>query len=470
MWPVWCSPPCNPISNRIVTLQLQSAALAAQGRLRYGIPGDAQQVAYEGSFSLNNLRLADAKSPKKPYLSWDAVQLPKFKLTLQPNRLDAQEINISKPVGELIIEEDKTLNLVKVLKNRPPDKKPPPPAKLPPAKPATAKPNKQAPKKAGPAKESDTFPYHIAKVRVEKGNMVFADLSLRPQFMTRIHDLKGTVTGLSSLPDAQAKVQMDGQVDQYGTAKISGVIRPNDFGRSSDIEMVFRNLEMKNLSPYSGKFAGRLIKSGKFSADLKYKLHEYKMTGDNKIVIDNLTLGEQVDNPESTNLPLDLAIALLKDSNGRIDIGLPVTGDLNDPQFSIGPLVWQVFTNLITKAVTSPFRALGSLLGGESENFDALEFDPGSAELPPPEKEKLLKLAEALKSRPQLKLVIQGRYSPEVDGLEFKERSIRRMVAIRLGTKLRFERRPGTARLFRLQHARHSGKAVYGTFRQRVVE
>jgi len=192
---------------------------------------------------------------------------------------------------------------------------------------------------------------------------------------------------------------------------------------------------MKNLSPYSGKFAGRLIKSGKFSADLNYKLHEYKMTGDNKIVIDNLTLGEQVDNPESANLPLDLAIALLKDSNGRIDIGLPVTGDLNDPQFSIGPLVWQVFTNLITKAVTSPFRALGSLLGGDSESFDALAFDPGSAELPPPEKEKLLKLAEALKSRPQLKLVIQGRYSPEVDGLEFKERSIRRMAAIRLGTK-----------------------------------
>jgi hypothetical protein len=221
------------------------------------------------------------------------------------------------------------------------------------------------------------------------------------------------------------------------------VIRPNDFGRSSDIDLVFRNLEMKNLSPYSGKFAGRLIKTGKFSADLKYQIHDYKMTGDNKIIIDNLVLGEQVDEPGASNLPLDLAIALLRDANGRIDIGLPVTGDLNDPQFSIGPLIWKVLTNLITKAVTAPFRALGSLFGGEGTNFDAVEFDPGSADLPPPEKEKLVKIADAMKQRPQLKLVIQGRYSPEVDGMEFKDLSIRRMIATKQGVKLSPNDDPG---------------------------
>jgi len=413
----------QPYIEPYVTLQLHSASIAAQGHLRYGVPGAAQKAAYEGSFSLNDLRLADAKTPKKPYLRWDALQLPQFKLTLQPDSLDVQEIKISKPVGAFIIEEDKTLNLVKVLKKQPVGPKPPPSSK-------------PAPKKLGPQKEQAVFPYRIAKVRVDNGNMIFADLSLRPRFRTRIHDLKGTVTGLSSVQDSQAKVQLNGYVDQYGTAKINGVIRPNDFGRSSDIEMVFRNLEMKNLSPYSGRFAGRLIKSGKFSADLKYKLQDYKMTGDNKIVIDNLSLGEKVEHPESTNLPLDLAIALLKDASGRIDIGLPVSGDLNDPQFRIGPLIWKMFTNLIIKAAASPFRALGNLLGGESEHFDALEFDPGSAELLPPEKEKLLKIVTALNSRPQLKLVIQGRYSPEVDGLELKERSLRRMVATRLGTKL----------------------------------
>lgn len=439
----------QPYLEPHVTLQLQSAAVAAQGRLRYGLPGDASQIAYEGSFSLNNLRLADAKTPKKPLLGWDAVLLPKFKLTVQPNNLDAQEIKIVKPIGEFIIEEDQTLNLVKVLKNRPDDSKPAAStkpaagkAKAAPTKTTASKaaPKKEQPQKAqaqkaAPSKEEDAFPYRIAKVRVEEGNVVFADLGLRPQFKTRIHGLKGTVVGLSSAKDAQAQVQLDGRVDQYGTAKINGIARPNDFGRASDIEMVFRNLEMKNISPYSGKFAGRMIKSGKFSADLKYVLKDYKMTGDNKIVIDNLTLGEQVDSPESANLPLDLAIALLKDANGRIDIGLPVAGDLNDPEFSIGPLIWHVFTNLITKAVTSPFRALGGLLGDDSANFDAVAFDPGDTEPPPPEKEKLLKLADALNSRPQLKLVIQGRFSPEADGLALKERSIRKTVAVRLGAK-----------------------------------
>jgi len=420
----------QPYLDPYLTLQLQSATLAAQGRLRYGVPGDAQQCVYEGNFSLNQLRFAEAKFPQKTYLGWDAVLVPKLKLTLQPNRLDAQEIKISKPVGEFIIGEDKTLNLLKVLKKRAVDKKLPPPPK-------------SVNNKGGQKTETDSFPYYIDKVRVEKGNVVFADLSLRPRFMTTIHDLQGTITGVSSAKDAQSQVQLDGQVDQYGTAKISGVMRPNDFGRASDIEMVFRNLEMKNLSPYSGKFAGRLIKTGKFSADLKYKLQDYKMVGDNKIVIDNLTLGDQVDNPGSTNLPLDLAIALLKDSRGRIDIGLPVTGDLNDPQFRIGSLIWQMFTNLITKAATSPFRALGSLLGGESEKFEALEFEPGNADLAPPEREKLLKLAEALQSRPQLKLVLQGRYSPEIDGLELKGRSVGRRVIALLGDKIGPQDIPG---------------------------
>lgn len=421
----------QPYLEPYVTLTMQSASVSTRGHLGYGLPKAAHKAVYEGSFSLDKLQLTDT-SAKKPYLSWDAVQLPKFKLTLEPNRLDTQELRLVKPVGEFIIGQDKTLNFAKVVKKQSDGVQ---------SKPLNPKPSKQkaakpAAQKAKQQSGQDDFAYQIGKVRVDKGNILFADLSLRPQFMTRIHDLKGTVTGLSSVPATQAKVQLDGRVDQYGVAKISGVIRPSDFARASDIDMVFRNLEMKNLSPYSGKFAGRLIKSGKFSADLSYTIKEYKMEGENKIVIDNLTLGDKVEDPEAANLPLDLAIALLKDANGRIDIGLPVTGDLDDPQFSIGSLIWKMFTNLITKATTAPFRALGSLLGGETENFDAVAFDPGNAELPPPEKEKLLKLADALKSRPQLKLVVQGRYSPEADGQELKERSVSRTVATRQGVKL----------------------------------
>ena len=407
----------QPYIEPYVTLTIKSAAVSTHGKLRYGVPEAAENLAYEGDFSLNDLSLTDPGF-EKPYLSWDAVEIPKARLTLQPNGLEVQDIKIVKPIGELIIGEDKTLNLAKVLKKQQSGTASPPPSK---------------PEQKN---DQDTFPYKISRVQVEKGNMIFADLSLLPQFKTRIHDLKGTITGLSSAKDTQAKIKMAGRVDRYGMAKINGVIRPNDFGRSSDVDMVFQNVEMKNLSPYSGKFAGRLIKSGKVSADLKYQIHNYKMIGDNKILIDNLVLGKQVDEPGAANLPLDLAIALLQDSQGRIDIGLPVTGDLKDPQFSIGPLIWKTFTNLITKAVTAPFRALGSLFGGKGENFDAVAFDPGSADLLPPEKEKLMKLAGALKDRPQLKLVIQGCYSPDADGRELKDLSIRRIVATREGAKL----------------------------------
>ncbi|HBD08242.1 MAG TPA: hypothetical protein DCZ69_08265, partial [Syntrophobacteraceae bacterium] len=122
---------------------------------------------------------------------------------------------------------------------------------------------------------------------------------------------------------------------------------------------------------------------------------------------------------------------------------LPVSGELNDPQFSIGPIIWKAFVNIMLKAVTAPFRALGSLLGAGAEKFDAVEFDPGKAELPPPEKEKLKKLAEALQKKPQLKLVVQGQFSPEIDGLELKQLNVSRAVAARTGAKLGPDEDPG---------------------------
>lgn len=403
-------------------LILQSATVTTQGRLQHGIAEKKFQTGYEGSFNLNDLRLVHPNAAKKPYLSWKALQIPQLRLSLEPNRFDAQDIVFVKPTGELIIEEDGSLNVTKVLKEQPATQK-------------SVKPAKPESKKTAGKKEQQDFPYQIARIRVDDANMVFADLKNRPRFMTRIHSLKGTVTGLSSAPDTQAKILMEGMVDQYGTAKISGQVYTSDFPRASNIEMDFRNLEMKNLSPYSGRFAGRLIKSGKVSANLKYILQNYKMTGDNKIIIDKLTLGEKVNSPESANLPLDLAIALLQDANGRIDVGLPVSGDLNDPEFSFGGLIWKVFTNLITKAATSPFRAIGSLLGTGEDNFDAVVFDQGKADLLPPEKEKLLKLTEALNSRPQLKLVLQGRYNTESDGNELKQRAVRTQVARKRGIK-----------------------------------
>lgn len=155
--------------------------------------------------------------------------------------------------------------------------------------------------------------------------------------------------------------------------------------------------------------------SGKLSLDLEYKINQGKLNGENKIIIDNSTLGERVDNKDTTKLPLDLALPLLRDSNGVIDLGLPVHGSLDDPQFNYGSLIWKAIVNVLTKIVTAPFRALGALIGDRGEEFEAVIFAPGEAPLLPPEREKLGKLAKPLEQRPRLKLAVEGRYDKALD-------------------------------------------------------
>jgi hypothetical protein len=264
--------------------------------------------------------------------------------------------------------------------------------------------------------------------------MEFADLSLFTPFGTKIHQLNGVVAGVSSVKNARAQVKLDGRVDDYGTANVDGEFNASDPEAFTNISVVFRNVEMSRLTPYSGTFAGRKIDSGKLSVDLKYKIDKRQLAGDNKFVVERLTLGEKVQSPEAVDLPLDLAVALLEDSKGVIDLGLPVSGNVDSPKFSYGALIWKALVNLLTKIATSPFRALATLVpGGEGEGFNSVAFEAGRPDLPPPEKEKLAKLASALQKRPQLKLGVQGRYNPETDRAKLKSVGVQRALATRLG-------------------------------------
>jgi outer membrane protein OmpA-like peptidoglycan-associated protein len=209
-----------------------------------------------------------------------------------------------------------------------------------------------------------------------------------------------------------------------------------------NVKATFRNVELTSMTPYSAKFAGYRIASGKLDADLEYFIQQRQLKGDNKIIIDQLTLGERVESPTATKLPLELAIALLKDADGKIDLGLPVSGSLDDPQFSIGGLVWKVLVNVLTKIVTAPFRALGALLGVESSQLEGISFDPGSDALLPPEKAKLGQVATALDKRPQLKVGIRPVYATQ-DADAIRSVRIRRELATRAGFKLKEGEDPG---------------------------
>jgi len=203
---------------------------------------------------------------------------------------------------------------------------------------------------------------------------------------------------------------------------------------------------MVSISPYTMKFAGYKIAQGRMSLDLRYTVRNGQLEGTNRIIVDNLTLGERVESPDALKLPLELAIAILKDSNGRIDLGLPVSGNLNDPQFSYGAIVAKAIGALFTRIVSAPFRALAGLFGGGGgggERLETVVFDAGSDRLLPPEREKLQQVAQLLGQRTQLKLLVPAQYSENADGAALRARAVRTEVARRAGFRLASGEDPG---------------------------
>ncbi|HSM90329.1 MAG TPA: DUF748 domain-containing protein, partial [Desulfobacterales bacterium] len=360
----------QPYVNPAAAIDLKSGTFSTKGSLRHGIQAAGAQTAYQGGFKVDNLRVTESGG-KETLVGWKAVQTDQLALQLEPNRLEIGDLRVVQPNGKFIIEKDRSLNVARVIKSDPAAKQP----------------------DTAAAASADPFPFRVRRILVSDGKVDFADLSLITPFGTKIHELKGVVAGVSSAKNVRAQIKLDGRVDEYGTSKIDGELNSSDPKAFTDISVVFRNVEMSRLTPYSGKFAGRKIDSGKLSVDLKYKIDKSQLAGDNQIVVERLTLGEKVESPDAVDLPLDLAVALLEDSNGVIDLGLPVSGNLDSPEFSYGALIWKALGNLITKIVTSPFRALGALVpGGGEEAFNTVAFEPGRPDVPPPEKEKLAKL------------------------------------------------------------------------------
>jgi hypothetical protein len=430
--------PLAPYINQFALLRLNDGAIRLNGQLGLKA-GQAFTAQFKGGFAVDKLAIAE-ENGGATFLAWKTLGSDSVKLSLGPDRLTMDELRIVEPQGKFIIHEDKTLNVQRMLRTQPASS----PAVVK-ANPAPAKAPVKSTGKAAPAAAdaSSSFPVSISRVRIERARLEFADYSLKPQFGTYINSLSGVINGLSTDPNTTAQVELDGKVDEYGSARIRGSLQPFKATDFTDLKLTFRNLEMNRLTPYSGKFAGRRIESGKLSVDLEYKIKQRHMTGENKFVINKLRLGEHVDSPDAVNLPLDLAIALLEDSDGIIDLNLPVSGSLDDPQFSYGKVVWKAFVNVLGKIATAPFRALGNLLGIKSDKLEAIVFDPASAELAPPEKEKLQTVANAMAKRPALTLTVTPAYDAAADRRALQEQAIRRDVAQRMGLKLAPEEQPG---------------------------
>jgi hypothetical protein len=250
----------------------------------------------------------------------------------------------------------------------------------------------------------------INTVKLLKGTATFQDDSIEPRVQIGLYDLTGTVKGLSSKQLAKADVDLSGKVDNVAPLKITGTINPLSEDAFTDLVVKFDNVDLTAAAPYSGKYAGYPIRKGKLFLELIYKVSRKQLEAENKVAIDQLTFGDKTDSPDATSLPVPLAVALLKDRQGRIDIDLPIRGDLGDPDFKYGRVVLSTLMNLLTKLVASPFTLMGKLIpgGGSAEDLQYVEFEPGSSAMVAAELKKCEALMKGLEERPGMRLEITG--------------------------------------------------------------
>ena len=345
---------------------------------------------------------------REDFIKWDRLALTGIEYRSAPESLRIADISARGPYVRLIIAPDQTTNVSRILT-------------MPAGAPGPVQTVKGTDQE--PTGVQKPLAMSIGKVRVENGSANFADFWITPNYAVSLQQLGGSVTGLSSRKDSRAKVDLKGKIDRYAPVEIAGELNLLSASLFTDLRVKFDGVELTSVTPYSGRFAGYRIEKGKLSVDVRYLVENRKLEAEQRFIVDQLTLGERVDSPDAVKLPLRLAVALLKDRNGVIDLGLPVSGSLDDPQFRVGPIIWKAFVNLLAGVATSPFKLLGGLFGG-GEEVNLIDFAPGSANLDAAASEKLASLTKALHERPQLALEVPATWSPDADASALASREL----------------------------------------------
>jgi len=267
----------------------------------------------------------------------------------------------------------------------------------------------------------------IGKVTLQGGTIDFTDRFIKPNYSARMLNIGGSVIGLSSEEISRAAVDLRGNLGYGSPIEITGLVNPLIKDSYADLKLRFKDIELSPVTPYSSRYVGHPILKGKLTFDASYQIENRKLTAQNKVFIDRLTFGDRVESPDAIKAPVTLAVALLTDRNGQINLDIPLSGSLDDPQFSIWPIIWQVIVNLITKAVTAPFTLLASLLGG-GEELSYIEFDYGSYLVDKAGQQKIGSLVKALYERPHLKMDIEGYVDVEQDKNALKQTALNRKI------------------------------------------
>lgn len=358
-------------------------------------------LSISGKAQVNQLHTLDTLK-ERDFLRWQQLDLLGLNYR-HGTSLNIDKVQLDQPYARFIINEDLSTNVSDLIIPQP-----------------------AAPQDAAKAADQP-LAIHIGEISFKDGSANFADFSLTPNFATAIQQLEGRIGTLDSQTQKPASVDIAGKVDRYAPVSVKGSLNPFDPLDSLDIHTQFKQVELTTLTPYSGKFAGYRIRKGRLNLDLHYQISKGQLTAENSVVVEQLQLGERVDSPSAVDLPIRLAVALLKDTEGKIAINLPVSGDLNSPQFSVMPIVWQTLRNLVLRAAQAPFKFIGGLVSGGSQmDLSTVHFAPGSSAIDEEAQSALKTLASALQERPALRLEVEGMSAQSSDGLPLAEQRLQR--------------------------------------------
>lgn len=373
---------------------LKSGELNAELNVKY-----AADATVSGKASVANIELADGSGDK--VFAFKNLKLSK--ISFAKNFLNLERVTLSAPFLKAHLNKERELNLSSLVKKSESEKAQKADAKQ------TAPKNEKPVEAAKPQKKEGEFDFAIKNILVENGDVDFSDASLFMPFATKITKLEGVLMDIDSTRPTMGT--FEGVVGKSGFSKIGLKLLPYDPKKSTEVKFSFKDIDLVDVTPYSGQFLGYKIEKGKLNLTLNYDVKDSKLNGSNVVNLDTLTLGEKVESKDAVNLPLSLAISILSDQNNQINIDLPVTGDLNDPDFKYGGIVWEAVKKLFADITLAPFRFLGNMLGLSSKDLNTLDFMPANAELIVSEQAKIADFIKLTTAKPKMKLSITPAYS-----------------------------------------------------------
>lgn len=404
-------------------LDLINGILELNGSIDFKSNQDADpDIIWQGDIHLKKFAAA-CRGDKEKLLTFSSLDLKSMRIWISPFALDIKTIKIDQLFLRPVITPDGTLNITSLQDS----------------------PEPAASGSASPSSEEVPSPdINIGNIILNKSRILFTDKNIKPHYSADLSDIQGRILNISTKPDAQADIQLSAMLNRYAPLKVSGTIKPLQKALDADINILFNKIDMSPFSPYSGKFIGRLIEKGRLSFDLAYHIKNNQLTSQNKVSLDQFTLGKNVKSKDATSLPVGLAISLLKNRKGEILLDLPVSGSLDDPSFRIRKVVLKTLVNLLEKAATSPFSLLGKLVPG-GVDISNITFTCGNASLNSEAIKKLDVLAGLLVEKTGLSLEIQASAETELDREGLREEMVLNKLRMQKFNDLSKKERAGIA-------------------------